>query len=409
LNIKINSLEFSGNLVRAPWLYRQWMLAGNPAYFFDRLVNDFGDFVHYRGLFSFYLVNHPVLVKQVLMETHKSFDKNSLIYNRFRNVFGDGLVVSEGQRWNRQRKLMQPLFSPVSVRQYLEQMVDSANQLTERWQSLCRKGFVFDIAQEMNHLTLEVAGRALFHDGFDDASEKISEWTSVINHYSAKPPMPISGKLWFPTRTNRRLKLAMKEFYSFLEEMIEQRGHQSTQRDLLTVLLSTAHEETGQPMTDSEVMEEVLGMIIGGHETSSAALTWTWYELHHNPDWQQRLYEELATVLSGRAPTLDDLPKLKITKMILDETMRLHPPFWFENRNVNTDIELGGVRIPTGSMVAFSRYSLHRHRGFWRDAERFDPERFDPAAPENTRSSYAYVPFGGGPRTVSEFTLPRWN
>jgi cytochrome P450 len=131
---------FQGNLARPRFLYRQWMLAGNPALFFDRLVRDFGDFVHYRGLFSFYLINHPALVKQVLQETNKSFDKHSVIYNRFRNAFGNGLVVAEGDRWRRQRKLMQPMFGPNAIKQFFALMVDSAEQMAQRWQPACRAG-----------------------------------------------------------------------------------------------------------------------------------------------------------------------------------------------------------------------------------------------------------------------------
>ncbi|MFT7643713.1 MAG: cytochrome P450, partial [Pirellulaceae bacterium] len=390
--------EFKGELVRAPWFYRQWMVAGNPSLFFDRLAKDFGDFVHYRGLFNFYLVNHPALVKQVLQETHKSFDKNSVIYNRFRNAFGDGLVVSEGEKWRRQRKLMHPIFSPIAVKRFFDVMMDSATQLGDRWEARCRNGDVFNVADDMNQITLEIAGRALFHDGFDEESEKISHWTHVINHYSAKPPVPIVTSLWFPSPANLRLKSALKGFHAFLQEMIAGRRRGQDHEDLLTILLNARHEESGEPMTDIEVMEEVLGMIIGGHETSSAALTWLWYELHQHPEIEKRLHNEIDEVVGNRPVTLVDVPRLKYAKMIIDETLRLHPPFWFENRNAMEDVELGGAVVPKGAMVAFSRYSLHRHPDFWKDPEQFNPARFEPDNEENKRSTYAHVPFGGGPR-----------
>jgi cytochrome P450 len=389
---------FQGSLARPRLFYRQWMLAGNSALFFDRLVRDFGDFVHYRGLFSFYLVNHPALVKQVLQETNKSFDKNSVIYNRFRNAFGNGLVVAEGDRWRRQRKFMQPLFGPIAVKQFFGLMVDSVCQMSQRWEPACRNGKVFDIADEMNHVTLQIAGRALFHDSFDQTAERIGQWTHVINLYSAKPPLPIVRSLWFPSRINRKLKCALAEFHAFLQEMIERRRTKNDQSDLIGILLHARHEESGEALTDQEIAEEALGMIIGGHETSSSALAWIWCELDRHPAVREKLNAELDEVVGSQPLCVEHLPRLTYTRMVIEETLRLHPPFWFENRNVAADVALGGVRIPQGSVVVFSRYSLHRHTAFWKEPERFDPERFRPGHEENKRSVHACVPFGGGPR-----------
>lgn len=389
---------FTGKLARPRFFYRQWLLAGNPALFFDRLVRDFGDFVHYRGLFSFYLVNHPALVKQVLQDTNKSFDKRSVIYDRFRNAFGNGLVVAEGERWRRQRKLMQPLFGPNAIKQYFDLMVDSASQMADRWAPACQRGEVFDMADEMNRVTLQIAGRALFHDSFAQMADRIAHWTHIINRYSAKPPLPIVRSFWFPSRINRQLKGALTEFHAFLQEMIERRRGKNEGSDLIGRLLAARDEESGEPMTDQEIAEEALGMIIGGHETSSSALSWIWCELDRHSAVRDQLHAELEAVVGSQPLSLEHLPQLTYTRMVIEETLRLHPPFWFENRNVAADVELGGVRIPQGSVVVFSRYSLHRHAGFWKEPERFDPERFRPEQEENKRSVHAHVPFGGGPR-----------
>ncbi|SMP74915.1 Cytochrome P450 [Neorhodopirellula lusitana] len=390
--------SFTGDLVRPRLCYRQWMLAGNPAYFFDHLASQFGDFVHYRGLFSFYLVNHPALVKQVLMNTHKTFDKNTVIYDRFRNVFGDGLVVSEGAKWKRQRRMMQPMFGPVTVQGFFHEMVSAAEELADRWHTQCQTGTVFDIADDMERVTLQIAGKVLFSDGFEEAREQIAAWTSTINHYSAKPPLPIVRQIWFPSQINRQLKQTLSEFQQFTHQLIAERRGGPKVNDLLGILLQAKHEEDGMAMTDAEIAEEVLGMIIGGHETSSSALTWLWYELHHNPSVQECLLEEIDAVVGDGPVKLEHLPQLRYARMVIDECLRLHPPFWFENRNVMQDTNLGGHRIPKGSMVVFSRYSLHRHSSFWNAPETFDPLRQNPEHPENTRSSYAQVPFGGGPR-----------
>ncbi|MEM7391461.1 MAG: cytochrome P450 [Verrucomicrobiota bacterium] len=392
------STGFNRPLVKAPPFYGQWRLAGNPALFFDALAREFGDFVYCRGLFNFYLINHPALVKQVLKETHTHFDKHSIVYNRFRNAFGSGLVTAEGERWKRQRKLMQPLFNPVSVRHYFGLMKDSAEAMADRWEAHCRAARVFNVADDMSHITLEIAGRALFSDGFDRVSDDVLRWSIIINHYSAVPPVPVITNIHFPSLTNLKLKWALRQFDGFFHEMIERRRSGTEREDLLSHLLNARHEETGEPMSERELKEELLGMIIGGHETSSSALSWIWYELHRHPEVAARVVEELHAVTGDGELTLDQLSDLKWTRMVIEETMRLHPPFWFENRNVMQEVELGGARIPQGAIVVFSRYSLHRHPDFWQEPERFRPERFERSKEENPRSSCAYIPFGGGSR-----------
>ena len=393
-----DSHQFDGSISRPPWFYRQWMVAGNPALFFDHLARRFGDFVHYRGLFKFYLVNHPSLVKQVLQETHKSFDKNTVIYNRFRHAFGNGLVVSEGEHWKRQRKLIQPMFGHTAIARFFPHMLDATAETIQRWESKCRAAQTFDVSTDMNRLTLEIVGRTLFHDNFGDAATDIQRWTHTIDRYSAKAPIPIIRDAWFPSRRNRRLNRTLREFRGFLQHMIHARRNRSGDDDLLTRLLNVRNPDTGQAMTDDEIVDEALGMIIGGHETSASALTWVWYELDRNPAIRIRLFEEVDRVLGDGALTIDRVGQLIYTKMVIDETLRLHPPFWFENRNVKVSLELGGQRLSPGDIVAFSRYSLHRHPRFWRDPDRFDPDRFQLDQEENPRGSYAYIPFGGGPR-----------
>ena len=393
-----NIHEFTGRLARPPWFYRQWMLAGNPAYFFDRLAKDFGDFVHYRGLFNFYQVNHPALVKQVLMETHKSFDKRNVIYRRFANVFGNGLVVSEGDDWKRQRKLLQPMFGPITVRRFFDSMLRATCETMDRWQVTYADGKVFDIAREMDELTLRNAGEVLFSDGFCKEAKKISQWNETINHYCAKPPLPIIRSFWFPSRLNRRVKKTLAEFHQFISEMIDKRRAGGPQNDLLSILLEAKDDDDGDSLSDLEIREQVLGMILAGHETTASALAWIWYELHQHPEVRKKVDEEIERVLKGELPTVESIDELKYTRMVIDECMRLHPPFWFENRNTIHDVEMGGHLVPQGSLVLFSRYTLQRHPGFWQQPDKLIPERQDPDNPDNARSVYAQVPFGGGPR-----------
>ncbi|MCW1884285.1 cytochrome P450 [Luteolibacter flavescens] len=389
---------FTGRLAVTPPFHRQWMLAGNPARFFERLIRDHGDFVRYRGIISFHLINHPELVHQVLKATHRQFDKNSRVYNRFRNAFGDGLVTAEGERWKRQRKMLHPIFSSASIRRFFDLMLESANATAERWSVRARSGEVFNMAAEMDHLMLEIAGRAFFSQAFDRTADRISGWTHAINRYCAIPPLPVISDLRFPTPLNLKLRRVLSEYRDFVRDVIRDRMAGGMKDDLLGVLLTSKDEDTGEPMGEEDIAEEVLGMIIGGHETSSTAMTWIWHELHHHPRIEQRLVEEIEAVCGNAPVTLDQLPHLRLTTMVIQETLRLHPPFWFENRNTISDVELGGVIIPRGSMIVFSRYSVQRHPDFWECPDEFRPERFDPESPENGEGSRAFIPFGSGPR-----------
>lgn len=374
------------------------MLAGSRERFFDRLIRDHGDFVQYRGLIDFYLINHPTLVRKVLQGTHSEFDKQSPLYDRFRRAFGRGLVVAEGSSWKRRRAVVQQLMGPKRAKSYLGLMIDSAEGVAQRWERRSLSGSVFDIAQEMDWLTLEIIGRSLFQDNFDSARESIRRWTKTIDHFSSKAPLPIVRSSWFPSTLNLRLRGTLRSFHGFIQQMIDQGRREEPKNGLLSLLCRA--DPTGEfpQLSDEEIRDEVLGMIIGGHETSSVALTWVWYELSRHPAVEERLHEELDAVLGDQPIDADDLSNLTYTRMVIDETLRLHPPFWFENRNVMREVDLGGVALTPGNTVVFSRYALHRHPDFWADPETFDPQRFEPGNEENPRSSHAYVPFGGGPR-----------
>ena len=386
---------FTGRPADPPPFYRQWMLAGNPARFFERLIREHGDFVRYRGVFNFHLINHPSLAREVLKNTHRDYDKNSRVYHRFRNAFGDGLVTAEGEDWKRKRKLMQPLFGPASIRRFFGQMLEATTRAADDWPARCE---VFDMAREMERLTLDIAGRAFFSHSFDGASERIHRWVKTINRYSAIPPLPVISNLRFPSPLNLRLRGVLGEYRAFVRDLIRERVAGEPIGDLLGVLLTAKDEESGEFMNEEEIAEEVLGMIIGGHETSATALTWIWYELHRHPEVERYLLAEIDAVCGKDPLTADQIPRLKYAHMVIQEALRLHPPFWFENRNTIADVELAGVTIPQGSMVVFSRYSLQRHPDFWDAPDEFRPSRFDPEQPENPAASHAHIPFGSGPR-----------
>ncbi|MBG7607330.1 MAG: cytochrome P450 [Verrucomicrobia bacterium] len=272
------------------------MLLGNPAVYIARMIREHGDFVFCRGILDFYLVNDPTLVRQVLRDTNRDFDKNSRIYDHFRNIFGNGLVTAEGESWKRKRKLMQPMFGPSAIKSFFEPMLDASTAACESWAGTSGNGDPLDMAEEMNRLTLEIAGRSFFSDGFEGSVDRIRKWTEAINRYSAKPPLPFISDLDFPSPTNLRVRKMMADFREFMRGLIHARAGADPKQDLLGILLH-ARDEDGNAMDEEEICEEILGMIIGGHETTATALTWVWYELHHHPEVERRLVEEIQSVV----------------------------------------------------------------------------------------------------------------
>jgi cytochrome P450 len=376
--------------------YRQWQLITEPHRFFDALASEYGDFAYYRGLIPFYFVNDAERVKQILKQTTVRFDKRTPLYRRFRGVFRSGLVVSEGDHWQRQRRLMQPMFAPAALKRYFGVMDDCVTEFQSRWDRLAADGSAFDLFSETSNLTLEVAGRSLFSDGFEGARDEIEQWSRRIARYSALPPLPPLDDVRIPTPLNLRMQRDMRRFRQFVQDKIDARRSQPDTDDLLTRLMQAARDE-GSPISDGELVDEVVTMIFGGFETSSMALVWFWYLMSRHPDVETRILDEINTTLGERRPERADLANLPLLRASIEEALRLYPPFWFENRRATEAVDLGGYTIPAGAMVVFSRHALHRSPHYWREPATFRPERFLADAAEPVHR-FASVPFGGGPR-----------
>ena len=249
----------------------------------------------------------------------------------------------------------------------------------------------------MARLTLKIVGRALLSIDLSDQAEVIGRAFTVGNerfaHFDLGMLMP-----FLPTRRNLRFRRAVRTLHQVVDEIIAQRRRErQDQGDLLSMLLDARDEETGKGMDDRQLRDEILTLILAGHETTATALSWTWHLLSQNPSVQQKLETELHEVLGGRPPTLADLRVLNYTGMVLDESMRIYPPVWSIGRSPINDDEIGGYRIPKKSMVMLSQYITHRHPAFWDEPDRFDPERFSLERSEG-RPRYAFFPFAGGPR-----------
>jgi cytochrome P450 len=270
--------------------------------------------------------------------------------------------------------------------------------MLDQWHDFVERDQPLDVAAEMLHLTLCIVSKALFNRDLSDEMDSVGQAVTTVNRllseylYAPFPPLNV------PTPRNRRFQAARRTLDQIVQSIITHRRQQNTDMgDVLSMLLIAHDEETGQGMNDQQVRDEVMTLLIAGHETVSTALTWTWYLLSQHPEVERRLYSELDEVLGGHVPTVDHLSRLSYTRMVLEEVLRLYPPAWVFGRKAISDDEIGGYFIPANSMIVLSPYVTHRNPAFWENPEAFNPERFTPERSAG-RPHYAYFPFGGGSR-----------
>jgi cytochrome P450 len=361
-----------------------------------RLAGRYGDVSRFRfGLYDEYLLVHPEHIQRVLVGEHRAFTKGRAL-TEAKRILGEGLLTSEDEFHQRQRRLMQPLFVPGRTGAYGEAMVDTGERAAARW----RCGDELDVHAEMSRLTLSIVGRTLFDADIEAEATEIgralTESIQMLNRFM----LPFSGLLErLPTSTAKRLRRARARLDATIYALIaERRASGCDGGDLLSLLLQARDEgDRSTQMSDEQVRDEAMTIFLAGHETTAVALTWTWYLLAKSPRVEGQLHEELARELDGRSPSVADLPRLPYTERVVAESMRLYPPAWVIGRRARVDVDLDGYRIPAGAIVILSPFVTHRDPRWYPEPLCFDPDRFAPQA-RALRPRYAYFPFGGGPR-----------
>ncbi len=364
-----------------------------------------GDVAAFRfGPVRALLLAHPEHLEHVLVSHHDNYDKRIISYRRMKTVLGEGLLTSEGAFWRRQRRIAQPAFHRGRIVPFGEVMVRAAEATARAWRPAAGVPGAatdppIDVHREMMGLTLKVAAETLV--GADVSSQAAAvgrALNAVLDDFNQRLYALLPVPEWIPTPANRRLAAAKRTLDRLVMEIIAARRRSGADGgDLLGRLMSARDEATGEAMTDRQLRDEVMTILMAGHETTASALTFTFYLLARHPEADEELAAELARVLGGRAPTTDDLPRLSVTRAVIEESMRLYPPAWMMERRAIADDAAGGVRIPARTVVMASPWVTHRHPAFWDDPERFDHRRFLPGAPRPGHR-FAYFPFGGGPR-----------
>jgi len=358
---------------------------------------EFGDVSRFKmGPMTIHQVIRPEHIHHVLVQKSGNYVKG-LSHDKLRVSLGWGILTSEGELWRRQRRLMQPTFTPKGVTRFAGVMADATRKMLERWQN-CREGEALPINLEMMRLAMSVISRSMFSVDISEDFAQAGEALRFILEFTNQRTMTlIDPPLFLPTPMNRRLKRALKTIDDFLYRIIAERRRGAAGDDLLSVLMQARDPETGQAMSEKQLRDEVLITFFAGHETTAQLLTWAWYLLSGHSRVEQKLHAELAEVLGGRTPALQDVAQLPYTGMVIDETLRLYSPVAMLARDVVEDDEIGGYHIPGGSMVVITPFITHRHPDFWEKPETFYPEHFT-AERVQDRPRYAYYPFGAGQR-----------
>ena len=338
-----------------------------------------------------YVIHHPDDVKRVLVSNYRNYTKGTGI-DRIKLLLGKGIMTSEGELWKRQRAMMQPCFHRRVISRFADLIAQANERFIARWEALAARGELVNVTEEMSDLTLEIVMRSLIGRDLERVTQELgANPFEVVARDSAR---------------NLQFVYKFRSLTGLVQKLIARRRAQPDEEhfDYLAMLLSARDKETGLPMSDGELIDEILTLIVAGHETTASGLNWTWYLLSQHPEAEARLHAELDAAAELPAPSLVQVEALAYTQQVINEALRLYPPGWvLSRRTIEADV-LGGYPVPARTNVLLPLYLVHRHPRFWKDPEVFWPERFAPEH-EAERPRFAYMPFAAGPRHCIGETL----
>lgn len=339
-------------------------------------------------------VSDADLVHEILVTQAEHFGKGASTSKFLEPLLGAGLLTAEGELHKQHRKLLAPAFAPRRVQAYGTSMVAETLEALATW----RDGDVVDVLPQMMGLTLTIAGRTLFNaDVRRDAALVDRGLTMAMEAVQTALTSPLQVPYDVPLPRHRRLRKAVGMLDAVVYRLIrERRASGVDQGDVMSMLLLTRGDD-GAAFTDQQIRDEVMTMILAGHETTANALAWTLYELGRHPTIRAAVEAEVDAVLAGRPPTVDDLPQLPYTLQVLEESLRLHPPVWITSREALRDVTLGGHTFAANTIFTLNIRGIHRRHDYYPDPEAFRPERMT-AAEKKARPRHRYLPFGAGPR-----------
>lgn len=355
-----------------------------------------GDAIKFRVLHqTLHLLTHPDHFRHVLVDKVKIYKKKTRGYRLMKKMVRNGLLTSEGAYWQRQRRLASPAFHRHRIAAFGDTMVRIAAETRGHWADGAR----IDVAHEMMEATLRIVTLTLLsRDSIGEANRVGDALSEGLSHITYRTLTPWAAPEWVPTPGNRRFNRAVDTLDEVVFGIIAERrrnGPNAAGEDLLDMLIGSTDEETGDGMTDEQLRDEILTIMLAGHETTAMSLTWTLHLLAQNPEIEAKLLAEVDSVLGGRVATMTDA--LPYADRVVQESMRLYPPAWIVARRAAEDDDFDGLRVREGDWVFLSPFVTHRRADFWPEPERFDPDRFLPERVA-ARHRYAWMPFIAGQR-----------
>jgi cytochrome P450 len=367
-------------------------MQNDPVPFLMRVAHEHGDIVQFRiGGQIIVLVNHPDLIREMLVTRHRSFRKNHVL-RRANAVIGDGLFTSDGELHREQRRLAQSAFHHERIAAYAEVMVARAAAMRDAWQD----GATIDIHGEMMKTTLSIVAQTLFGANVDDEADEIGRAITDLIDLFPRVMNPVGlAMLRLPIPARFRLRAAMRRLDRTIYRIIEDRRASGEDRgDLLSMLL-LGHDESD--VSNAQLRDETLTLFLAGHETTASALAWTCYLIGQHPAVAAEVHRVVDELLGDRLPLAEDYPQLRYLEMVVAEAMRLYPPAWIVTGDAVEEVDLGGWRVPPRALVIASQAVTHRDPRWWPDPDAFNPLRFTAEA-SASRPKFAYFPFSAGPR-----------
>jgi cytochrome P450 len=331
-----------------------------------------------------FVINHPDDVKRVLVGNHRNYTKGVGL-DRVKILLGNGIMTSEGELWRRQRYMMQPMFHRRVITEFAALIASANDRFIERWRAQAQRGELVNVTDDMSELTLDIVLRSIFGRDLERFATQLGG-----------NPFEVLTKE--PTR-DLRFAYKFRSLAKLVRELVQRRRHEREQHfDYIGLLMDARDKETGEPMNDRQLIDEVMTLIVAGHETTASGLNWTWYLLSQHPEVDARLHAQIESVPEDSdPPSLAQMEALPYAQQVVNEALRLYPPGWLLSRRAIEPDVLCGYPIPAGADVLLSPYLLHRHPRYWREPDAFRPERFAPDH-EAERPRFAYMPFAAGPR-----------
>lgn len=372
----------------------------NPAGFFMEMSAQGEPLLNFKMLhINAFYVSSAEATQEMLVNKFRAFIKGGIFFDNGSKIFGNGLVFSNGEFWGRQRRIMQPMFHREALASYLSAMQAEAEVMLNAWREEAKQGPV-DVHRHLNQLTLDIASKVLFGSSLSAEGRKnlLSSMAFMLHETQRRTLNGVDLPWWIPTPANRKLVSNIKTYDRITEEVIRDKENADPDdRSLVTLLLNTPDEETGEQMNYQQIIDEIKVFFIAGSDTSANALAWTLMLLAQHAEVLLKVQEEISAVVpEGGYPTMEQLNQLKYTEQVINESLRLYPPAWVISRSNPEPDSLAGFSIPAGSTQFQSPFALHRNPAYWEEPERFDPERFSPE--RGGAKSPAFIPFGNGAR-----------